>query len=265
MTSCAIAIPIYKNELQPLEKFSVDYSLRQLKQGRQVCFIAPGKLDTSYYAREFADVPVLRFEDQFFESVEGYSRLLLNQGFYSLFAKQFEFTLILQTDAILLRDEIDYWCGQPWDYIGAPWPDGLEVMINMDCFSGPLGKQVRAYVGNGGLSLRRNKSCMQLLDEFPQARDMFLRTGSSEDIFFGLLGTQSVSFRTPNERVASLFALELQPERYFAINQNQAPMGGHAWWRYNHPFWATLLSEQPPEVLPAAPPGKPVLSTTILA
>ena len=262
--SCAIVIPIYRAELEPLEKFSLDYSMKQLQAGRDLFFVAPEHLDVSYYATHYPRVPVLRFDNAYFASVKGYNRLLLNPAFYEHFAARHEFMLILQTDAILLRDELDHWCSQPWDYVGAPWPDGLEVLLNLDCFGGELGKKVKVHVGNGGLSLRRNSACIGLLKEFPQAIDMFLRSGSSEDIFFSLIGAQSVDFKIPNERVASLFALELQPERYLAINGGRAPMGGHAWWRYNQPFWVSLLGETPPVLVPAAAPGRPVLSANVV-
>lgn len=260
--SCAIVIPIYRAELEPLEKYSLDYSFRQLQTGRDLFFVAPEHLDVSYYAMHFPGVPVVRFDNGYFASVKGYNRLLLNPAFYTHFGASHEFTLILQTDAILLRDELDHWCSQPWDYVGAPWPDGLEVLLNLDCFGGELGKKVKVHVGNGGLSLRRNAACIALLQEFEQATDMFLRSGSSEDIFFSLIGAQSVDFKIPNERVASLFALELQPERYLAINKGRAPMGGHAWWRYNQPFWVAQLDTPPPVLVPAAAPGRPVLSAS---
>lgn len=262
--SCAILIPIYRVDLEPLEQFSLDYSLRQLQQGREVFFIAPEHLDLSYYSQHFPSVAVKRFDKDYFSSIKGYNRLLLNPDFYDQFAASHEFMLILQTDAILLRDELDHWCSQPWDYVGAPWPDGLEVMLNLDCFGGELGKKVKVHVGNGGLSLRRNAACSKLLKEFAQATEMFLRSGSSEDIYFSLIGAQSLDFKIPNERVASLFALELQPERYFAINGGRAPMGGHAWWRYNQPFWVAQLDAPPPVLLPAAAPGRPVLSANVV-
>lgn len=263
--SCLIVIPIYRADLEPLEKFSLDYSMQHLQAGRELVFIAPQGLDVGYYATHYPQVPVKFFDKDYFSSIKGYNRLLLNPAFYEHFGATHEFMLILQTDAVLLRDELDHWCGQPWDYVGAPWPDGLEVMINLDCFGAELGKKVKAHVGNGGLSLRRNAACAALLREFPQATDMFLRSGSSEDIFFSLMGTQSMSFKVPNERVASLFALELQPERYLAINGGRAPMGGHAWWRYNQPFWVALLEQTPPVLVPAAPPGRPVLSANVVA
>lgn len=262
--SCVVLVPIYRPSLEPLERFSLDYSLQRLN-GRDVLFIAPQSLDVSFYDAHYGGLPVLRFADDYFASVKGYNRLLLDPQFYERFDATHAFSLILQTDAILLSDQLDHWCAQPYDYVGAPWPDGLEVTLNLDCFSGELAHKVKVNVGNGGLSLRRNRSCAALLREFPQATEMFLRTGSSEDIFFALMGSQSEHFVLPNERVASLFALELQPERYVAINGGRAPMGGHAWWRYNQPFWVSLLEAAPPVLVPAAAPGRPVLSANVLA
>ena len=258
--SCAIIIPIYRDELEPLEEFSLAYSLRQLRPQRNLVFIAPTNLDASYYTSHFPGVAIQRFDKDYFSSIEGYNRLLLNPEFYEYFASRHEFMLILQTDAILLRDDLDHWCSQPWDYVGAPWPDGLEVLLNLDCFGGEFAKRIKVHVGNGGLSLRRNAACSRLLKEFPQATEMFLRTRSSEDLYFSLLGAQSMDFKIPNERVASLFALELQPERYVGINGGKTPMGGHAWWRYNQPFWVPYLDTPPPVLMPASGVGVPVLS-----
>ena len=54
-----------------------------------------------------------------------------------------------------------------------------EVKVDLDPFCGPHAKTVRALVGNGGLSLRRIRKCQALLREFPQALEMFRRTGTS--------------------------------------------------------------------------------------
>lgn len=248
MTTCAIVIPVYKAVLDDMEQFSLDYSLARLKPGRSISFIAPASLDMGYYAQRYPGIGVVRFADEFFASIQGYNRLLLNPGFYQHFIAH-EFMLILQTDALVLNDELDEWCALPYDYVGAPWPDGLEIMVNVDVFSGEMAKRVKTHVGNGGFSLRRNAKCIALLQEFPQATQMFLHTGSSEDIFFAILGSQSLSFVMPNERVAARFSLELQPERYHLLNGGIPPMGAHAWWRYNQAFWETLLDSAPPKAV----------------
>jgi hypothetical protein len=254
MSQLVILIPIYRAHLEPLEQFSLDYSLARI-QGRDVRFIAPQNLDTALYERLYPGLGIDRFDDACFASIPGYNRLLMSKAFYQRYL-QHEFMLILQTDAILLRDELDHWCSKPYDYVGAPWPEGLELQINLDRFKGEHGVKVQARVGNGGLSLRRNAACLALLDEFPEGLSVFCQTGSSEDLFFSLMGTLSHDFVLPHEMAASRFALELRPEFYVGANGGQPPMGGHAWWRYNMPFWAAFLDRQPPVMLPAGPPGR---------
>jgi hypothetical protein len=209
-----------------------------------MCFVGPGALDLSWYQRRYPSVQFVGFDEASFASIPGYNRLLLNPDFYQQFA-DYEFMLILQTDAIILRDDLDYWCEQPFDYVGAPWPDGYELFVNLDKFEGEFGKKVKVSVGNGGLSLRRNKKCIALLQEFPVALDVFLRSGSSEDLYFSVMGSLSTDFVMPNEMKASRFSLELRPSYYYALHGGKPPMGGHAWWKHEPAFWQKILPDAP--------------------
>jgi Protein of unknown function (DUF5672) len=249
--STVVVIPIYQHVLTPLEQRSLDHSLAWL-EGREVCFIGPDHLDARYYAERYPGVPLIRFADPYFASIKGYNLLMLSPDFYQRFADH-TFMLVLQTDAVLLRDELDFWAGQPYDYVGAPWPDGVEVLVQVDRFGGEHAKKVRAHVGNGGLSLRRIDKCIALLQEFPQAVDLFCRTGSSEDLFFALMGMLSHDFVLPNQIEASTFAMELKPSHYLQVNGGKEPMGGHAWWKYEPAFWASRLPAWP--VDPVVEPG----------
>jgi len=244
MKLVTILVPIYRTALLPLEHYSLAQSLAALA-GREVCFIGPAQLDLRYYHEHFPGIPFAGFDGESFASVQGYSRLLLSQTFYQRFADH-EFLLILQTDAIVLRDELDFWCAQVFDYIGAPWPDGFELFVNMGKFGGPYGKQVKVPVGNGGLSLRRIRKCIALLGEFNGIVSTFDRTGSSEDLFFSVMGALSENFVMPNEIIASLFSVELKPSYYFAVNGGKLPMGTHAWWTYEPEFWLQHLPSKPP-------------------
>ncbi len=239
-----VLVPIYRPQMDPLEQYSLDVSLSILVE-RNIRFIGPKGMDFSLYATRYPTVPIIGFDDNIFSSIQAYNRLLLNTQFYQIFS-DFEFMLILQTDAIILRDELDYWCGQPFDYIGAPWPDGLELFVNLGRFEGNNGRKVRAMVGNGGLSLRRIRKCIPLLNEFPEAIDFFNRSGSSEDLFFSFMGQLSSDFVIPNEITASMFSLELKPSNYVAVNGGELPMGGHAWWKHEPEFWRKLLNDAPP-------------------
>lgn len=235
----AILIPIYKPQFEPLEQFSIDYSL-SVTANRDCFFVTPEGLDCTYYATRYPGVRLARFPADYFDSVDSYSRLLLSPGFYERF-DSYEFVLILQPDAILFRDDLDYWTDQPFDYIGAPWPDGLELTVWRDRFAGERATRVKANVGNGGLSLRRVKKCMALIAEFPETHSAFLRATANEDSYFAIMGLLSRDFSIPVELIASRFSMELKPEYYYSINGLQYPMGAHAWWIVQPKFWAACL------------------------
>jgi hypothetical protein len=251
-----VLVPVYRPRLEPLEQFSLAHSLAQLRPGRRVCWLAPRSLDLAAYELDFPGHEALRFDDPFFASIKGYNRLLLDADFYDRFAAEHGFQLILQTDAILLRDELDAWMDRGHDYVGAPWPQPLEIDVRLDRYAAPgQARRVRAQVGNGGLSLRRNAACAALLREFPQARQVFLASGSSEDLFFAFLGAVSAAFRMPAEAEAARFALELDARRFHYLNGGQPPMGGHAWWKYDPQYWLEQLGaagEAARRLLPSA-------------
>lgn len=244
MEQIAVLVPLYKNEISSLEKYSLDRSLHALR-GRDISFIGPRNLDRGYYSEHYASIPYHAFDAPCFESIAEYNRLLLNPRFYERFADH-RFMLILQTDAIVLRDELDFWCGQAFDYVGAPWPNGYELFVNLGLFGGDLGRPVKVQVGNGGLSLRRVRKCISLLEEFSVAVDVFDKTGSSEDLFFSVMGSLSNDFVIPNEITASRFSLELKPSYYFQVNGGHLPMGGHAWMKNEPEFWLQHIGGVPP-------------------
>jgi hypothetical protein len=234
-----ILIPIYKTEFAPIEQFSIDYSLA-MTPTRTHCFVAPEGLDCSYYLARYPKVRYEFFPAEYFMSVASYSRLLLGSDFYRRFLAR-EFILILQPDAIVLRDDLAAWMARPYDYIGAPWPDGIEFTVRRDRFRGELNRRIRTHVGNGGFSLRRTRKCLALLTEFPEMAGVFLETGTNEDAFFSLMGTLSGDFVLPHEVAASHFAMELRPEYYYAVNGNRYPTGVHAWSVVNPTFWGPCI------------------------
>lgn len=240
MNSSITLIPIYKEKLSPIEEFSIEYSLNYLPTKR-VIFICPERLNTQYYQEKFKISNFERYQNEFFESVPGYSRLLLTKDFYKQYSKN-EFILILQTDAVLIKDNLNQWLNSKYDYIGAPWSEKFECMLKWDIHS-TNNYQIKTSVGNGGLSLRRIKATIDLISEFPEAVDYFIKSKSSEDLFFSTCGMASDSFIIPNEIVASKFSMETNPTYYYGVNGNTVPFGGHAWWKYDPQFWITKFSD----------------------
>jgi hypothetical protein len=234
-----VVLPVYKPRPTPLERFSLQQSFARLDPRRRVVLIGPEAQDLGAYRELVPRFDWMPFPAPCFATIQGYSRLLLSPAFYRAFAPH-EFMLILQDDALLLRDDLDFWAGRPFDYVGAPWPAGVELFVNLDRHAGAAGQRVRAASGNGGLSLRRNRACIELLAEFPQAYEYFQRSGSSEDLFFAVLGAVSTRFVLPNEMTAARFSLEIDPRRYHAIHR-APPMGGHAWWKHDPGYWLEQL------------------------
>jgi hypothetical protein len=210
-------------------------------------------MDISFYSFHFGGVDFDFFPVEFFESLRGYNRLLLGVDFYKLHLGS-EFILILQTDAVILRDDLDFWCSQPYDYVGAPWPFGVEIELNRGRFIGAEARKVRAYVGNGGLSLRRTRKFVELLEDFEKEVDIYLETGfdnidgCNEDVFFAAMAQVSSAFSTPDPVTASLFSTEYPPDFYLKYNGNRTPSGGHAWWKFDPDFWLGLMRGEPRSV-----------------
>src|SRR5262249_48770446 len=101
----------------------------------------------------FTDFRLRLFPSEFFQSKNGYSRLLLSKDFYRAF-QEYEFILIYQLDCLVFSGNLDYWCCRDWDYVGAPWfPDfGQETSKGF------------WKVGNGGFSLRKVSSAIRVLE-----------------------------------------------------------------------------------------------------
>jgi len=246
MSDVIILVPIYKSRLDEIELFSLQFSISRLKSSRRVKFICPRDLDVSFYQFHFEKIEFDCFPEVFFESILGYNQLLLQVEFYRFYSG-FEFLIILQTDAIILKDDLDFWAVQPFDYVGAPWPAGLLVELNRGRFAGEASRQVRVHVGNGGYSLRRIDKTIDLLVEFEEEVAIYFDCGfdniggRNEDVFFAAMAQVSDSFRIPDPVTASLFSTEYPPDYYLKLNGNHPPSGGHAWWKFDREYWLGLM------------------------
>lgn len=239
MNNCAVVIPVYKPSFDSDEFFSVSHSLLQL-DGHDIHWVAPQSLDMRYYIENFDAVHVQRFDDSFFQNIEGYNRLLVSVPFYEQFF-DYEFMLICQPDAIVLKPELHMWLEKPYDFIGAPWPQGFSLKIKTASF--PLSEEINctAFVGNGGLSLRRNAACIKLLNDFPDVREQWYLAGHAEDLFFAFVGNLSEQFRVPNLITAAHFAHDIDPGYLQKLISGQDPFGVHAWRKYEPEYWLGRL------------------------
>lgn len=239
MNNCAVLIPVYKKSLSELEFNNITSSLNNLK-GFDKYFIAPSELNLSSYEQFNELIKIKRFDKHYFESINDYSRLMLSKDFYLTFATDYTHILILQTDAKILKPELSLWLNQKFDYIGAPWKNGFQLQIKSKKIPIVEGVTCHAHVGNGGLSLRKIKSCLNLFDEFEDTHSEWVKYGHAEDLFFSFLGGISSSFILPNIYKAAQFSHETDSNYFFNLIGNSLPFGIHGNDKYDFDYLKNL-------------------------
>jgi hypothetical protein len=226
MKSIAL-IPIYKSRFSSEEERNVKHSLSNLYgQDCVVSWLAPENIDRSYYDGEYCDINWSFHNPTYFRSVRDYSRLLLSEDFYVRYLS-YEFILIVQPDSVVLRPTLNYWLDQPYDYIGAPWPKGWEYPLPVRSGETVRSINCRAFVGNGGLSLRRTSKIHALLNSYDDARRAWSEVGNPEDLLISMTATLSPNILIPTIGAASMFSRELDKELLQFLTGIELPFGLH--------------------------------------
>jgi hypothetical protein len=268
--SVAVVTPIYRETLSSEERMSLSHMRQHLRA--YPCYL----MTPRHLRPRLPNCEVRDFDDECFLSVQTYSKLLLSRDFYRTFL-DFEYILIYQLDCLVFQDELQWWCEQGYDYIGAP----------LFCVKGDL-KSGFSGACNGGLSLRRVRSFLQVLESpryvaervsfladvfrrpFVEVRPMTwmkrlkkrvqvareVRQGVDKYVAGYSLNCDQFwssraayfhpSFRVAPPEVALSFAFEAAPRFCFERNGGKLPFGAHAWQKYDRAFWEPyLISETP--------------------
>src|SRR5690348_9598823 len=101
-------------------------SLRQcgkILANREIVILAPKYLDLAAYWELLPRAADLRVEPHWMASIKAYNEMMISPLVFNAL-DGFTHMILHEPDAIVLRDEIDHWCSQPFDYIGAPWFEG---------------------------------------------------------------------------------------------------------------------------------------------
>jgi len=148
----AVVTPVYRLPFTNDENISIRHLREHLGHFDRFMVGPEDLLRTATVTREYSDFRPLAFAARHFESIYGYDQLLLSESFYRAFA-DYEYILIHQLDCLVFSSNLEEWCQRGWDYVGAPWFWGY-------C-NDPAGGLWA--VGNGGLSLRRVASAIDVL------------------------------------------------------------------------------------------------------
>lgn len=265
MHSCAVIVPLYQARLSSAEQLSLENTIEVLSE-YPIYLVGPKSLEPylEQLRQQFHDRLIrITFANRFFVSVDGYNQLMLSKSFYQAFS-QFEYMLIVQTDALVLSNELQLWCTKQYSYIGAPWFDG---------FTQPTLPLTLKSAGNGGFSLRRIPDFLQVLSR-PRVfkntlmqtwpgnwlstvyryvkdyhsfvyNDFHLNLNVNEDLFWALFVPAACPFFTvPSAQDAVPFSFEAYPEHLYQLNHQILPFGCHAWQRYQPTFWQQVTAEK---------------------
>jgi len=257
----AIIIPLYKDQISAYESIALQQCFKILSN-YPVIVIKPESLILPASITQYPFFNTVSFNDEYFKDIQGYNRLMLDSVFYEQFLN-YEYILIHQLDAFVFKDELNYWCSQGIDYVGAPWmrvkeypnfikagvSKGLQYFArryNIKKHGLPSKKQFDNNVGNGGFSLRRVKVfydiCISYRDKIAEYNDKTTHH-YNEDVFWGIeLNRKHKVLNIPGYKQALRFAIELAPERSFKINNNVLPFGCHAW-DLNVDFWRPIFKQ----------------------
>jgi hypothetical protein len=207
---------------------------------QNVTLVCPEELDISYYLNLWPELKVQRYAPEHFVSVQSYNDLVIRRVFYQPFAQQYEYLLIYQLDAFLLSNQVLEFCNQGYDYYGAPWITGFpQYQFLFNRWPIRLNSK-RFHVGNGGLSLRKIASTLDLLK---RKEGHVSKTFFMEDAFFGYWGSLDPHFNTCPPLVAAKFSLEMEPSHWME-KTTCLPMGLHGFEIWHKDFYNELLQDR---------------------
>lgn len=254
-TQCIVIFPVYK----PLTLLDRECFIQaeKMTDGYKKVFIAPKsfQLDKSFDGLFHLDI--IRFDDFYFEDIQGYNKLMLSEHFYKEF-ELYKYMLIHQADAYLFKPELQDWCNRGYSYIGAPWICPRKSPVKapiyrflMRLFPKFLSQKKRDFrlcyynVGNGGLSLRKISSFLSVLKKVsPDLMNKYLTNTDSmynEDAFWSYQAPYIISsFKKPGWKTALQFSVEIYPEEAYDMLQ-QLPFGCHAFHTQNPKFWKQFI------------------------
>jgi len=144
----AIIVPVYLSTLSDDEHSSVRQLTKVLGQ-RKIIVVCPEGLKPP---KEVSQWEVARFTPEYFKGIDGYNNLMLSPGFYKRF-EQYQDILIHQLDCLVFRDDLAQWSAKGFSYVAPPWLGKFWKDPKLGLWR----------VGNGGFSLRRVSSALQVL------------------------------------------------------------------------------------------------------
>ncbi len=266
MSNPVIVIPCHKPKPTAEEAVSL-LQCQKMLGDFPIFMLHPSGMKTNEYESIFPRLQFLAVSPEWMASISAYNKMMISPFIFNTLAR-YSHILIHEPDAIVLKNELLFWCEQNFDYIGAPWFHSNQK----DDFT------LKA-TGNFGLSLIKVSTVNHLFSRNPRwytysmiTRD-FLRGLRGQvshlknawfaigpqgklanaaalykdhcDIFWSYLvpKVDSHFFIAPPEK-AIRFAWETHPDKCQRICEDELPFGVHAWSKYDPNLIQAILSKQ---------------------
>ena len=260
MNKVAVIIPFYRDIITAYEKIALQ-QCELVLSGHSKIAIKPLGISLPEEARLVNFAGIENFEDDYFDGIAGYNRLMLSAEFYHRFL-QYEYVLIYQMDAFVFKDELLYWCDQNFDYIGPPWikktyhknllghafkkiKQKLYARFNFYDNAVPNQYQFDNKVGNGGFSLRKVKKFYDLCLAMKPVIEFYIAQNTAnynEDVFWSIeVNREKRILNIADLETGLRFAFEVPPKKVSYYNKDNLPFGCHDWDKYLD-FWRPILS-----------------------
>ena len=272
-----IVVPFYKSSINYYEAISICQLLRVLCN-YDIIFIKPQDIvrediisGMRKHGIRMEDPRFISFPGSYFRSPQTYNRLLTSLEYFNAF-KMYDFILMHHPDAYVFRDELEYWCKQNFDYIGAPIYE----------YNGTMRPQKYLGIGNGGFSMHKVESALRVLTTYRRIypiRDLLewylkynwrgrlkllpylIRIASglggnshhhfnylrlNEDIFWGIFVPNAFDwYKVPSYSVAARFSMEYNCEKLLKENNGHLPFGCHRWYKGEFlSFWRQFINTE---------------------
>jgi hypothetical protein len=250
----SIVIITEKNILNHNEEISLNRALEVFSDYNKYLVI-PENTDPQNFL-DTKKVSVVKLHNSHFKGVNSYSSLLLSNFFYEHFIDS-EYILIYQLDCFVFKNNITDFLA--FDYIGAPWFNTqnheANAIIRILLFRRPLIsinlliswylKKKKSAVGNGGFSLRRVDKFIEITTD-KRIKSIIASwikyKRPHEDIFFSFIVPLFYKeFLIADIISATKFSFEAYPKKCYELNNNELPLGCHAWAKHDIDFWRDIF------------------------
>jgi hypothetical protein len=246
-----VVIPLRLEEPTELEQISLKQILTVLHR-HPIALMVPTSLDVGWYEDFCQGHDNVRFERFDWHGYDAFVSLMVDPEFYRRFIN-YKYMLIHHLDAFVFRDELEKWCAQDYDYIGAVvYNPGFmnkkdTVLRRLSGFSNP------EYFGNGGFALKKVATFLRITSRFKFYISAFhvIRKWRKHGFFDDLFLAQhfpklSPSFRIAPKAVAQQFGADSydweEEEIPFTNRENKTlPFGVHGWIQHNREFWEPCI------------------------